>query len=1780
MGKVFLARDLLEDDREVALKVYPASYYHARLKDEFLALKSLYHPGVARALHFGVSESDGAPFFTLEFIRGNPLHAFVDTLPGEARSLATAQLLLKTTRAVAYLHRRGVLHLDLKPDNILVVGSTSGLPPRPVLIDFGLVRLVGEACVSPGHATLPYAPPESFTGAAPTRASDVYSLAAAFYRVFSGRYPVEGKSPKAMAEAHRSRGAAPLPEVPQPLERIFLRALAKDPTKRFHDAGELLRALTQLDRASLFGAGSEPVEVLFHEPEFVGRKQELVALESWLHDGRLCHPVLELLGGSGFGKSRFLEKAQTVLEIGGHKVLAFRSTLEPGYPILSHLERAAQVLLGLPTRTRSWPMMTLEAAKLASRQVLSRILPLLGAGLFILVDDLHLATSLEKELLIDAARALATAGKARGGILVSRVHSPVADTKPTPPLNSEAIAKCAPPARKAGTGLRPAVAGTDFWDGRLEGLATSLVLEPLTVEEALEIDLEGLNSSLASLSPERILALKRGLFDETGGHPLFFVQGLLDLAGGCPESGRFAPTERGASQLRKLSPQERDVAATLGLLDREASSGELADLSGVEIAAVPAAIERLRWRGLVAPRGAGFRIIHESIVDALTSTLATREKTSLHLRIAERLGQAGAPGAQLEAAWHFLEATESRRGIDCALESIELLGAEGAAQGARDSRTLLRAGEAAGASTSSGKALLEAASDALESQGLFAQCVHARKRLVSNLGATSRLKAGDVRRLRKLGSACHRAGLVDEALEHLQLCVTPESEKASLVESLRARADLALISHFRGQTDAALAHAKHGTDAWRHSTNAERQATVQSAVNFLVLEGQVLIRKLEPEEAITVLEEGLKLARKTDSRANTALLLNNLALAQHLFGKLGQALATFEKAEAIAKEFFDAAALVSIRSNVVQILARKGRFQAASAILDQVEESTAANQSKRLRLYCLYTRGIFQSLLGTDSSDLWSKVESQALDTNDTFLSRFARLYLAESHISQGRYSDARSTLTENAREPELSPGIRAPTWSRLALAEALLGRTAAARKARKRLDSEPEGPPLLSAWNQLQCGTSAMETADFEEAVGRLQRCRAVLRGAGATVGEVECALVLADLWIRRAAVASDPGRWLDRAEAEVAIARKLPLESPGDASPRLRDLRCMILEARVVVARWHENFISSLQGRKSRSTARSRAQTDGERRLRDLLARSSGDPALAFAPDLRAMLECLRAAAARLWGDAEGTRSGANRVRRLTAENSVALSAADRTDYERLSPWARFGLKAFEPLGGDPSLEPRHARALDLILRSLERSTGERTAILATLEEIRATLGATHLALVAASGVPVEWIRPDGLEKEAVIPGSESSLWAPCRFRGQERGVLFAARGAGVHFTASDAAFLEAAALALAPRMTAPPSTAAAASNSTDPSRGKNSTTEAPTASLEGTATVSHTRRVITDTALRSGSIARVLKEEGFIAKGRETLKTLRVAAAVAATDMPVLITGDSGTGKSTLARAIHKLSRRAQHPFLVQSASAVPPELFEADFFGYESGAFTGAERTRTGFLFQAEGGTFHLEEIGDLEPALQQRFLRVIEERSVRPLGATQARTFDVRFLVSTQRDLEAMVRRGEFRKDLYYRLNSAHVHLPPLSERRDEIEDLIKHHWQVLRGSRSPFTQTAMSLFRQHDWPGNIRELVGVLNRLSLETQGELTTDDVRAVLGSRSERSQFPACLYESKGYDELLQLLEKGYLEHLLVKHSGNLEAIASALGTTTRSIYRRFERLGLKPRDLLREP
>ncbi len=321
------------------------------------------------------------------------------------------------------------------------------------------------------------------------------------------------------------------------------------------------------------------------------------------------------------------------------------------------------------------------------------------------------------------------------------------------------------------------------------------------------------------------------------------------------------------------------------------------------------------------------------------------------------------------------------------------------------------------------------------------------------------------------------------------------------------------------------------------------------------------------------------------------------------------------------------------------------------------------------------------------------------------------------------------------------------------------------------------------------------------------------------------------------------------------------------------------------------------------------------------------------------------------------------------------------------------------------------------------------------------------------------------------------------------------------------------------------------------------------------------------------------RLLREElkrsysihGIVGNSEAVLNLVEVVRKVAMTDSTVLITGESGTGKSLIARAIHFLSPRKDRAFVTINCAAIPETLLEAELFGYERGAFTGAYTPRKGKFEMANGGTIFLDEIGDMPLSLQAKLLRVIQDREIERLGSEKIVRVDVRIIAATNRDLYALVKEGKFREDLYYRLNVVPIHVPPLRERREDIPLLVEHFLKVYNskyGKRVKLAPDAVQALMEYSWPGNIRELENTVERLVVMHEGAVRAIDLPPHILAYRRRSQTE----EISRLPERLQETEKEKIVEALEKTGYVKSRAAKLLGYTFRQLDYRIKKYGIE--------
>ena len=293
---------------------------------------------------------------------------------------------------------------------------------------------------------------------------------------------------------------------------------------------------------------------------------------------------------------------------------------------------------------------------------------------------------------------------------------------------------------------------------------------------------------------------------------------------------------------------------------------------------------------------------------------------------------------------------------------------------------------------------------------------------------------------------------------------------------------------------------------------------------------------------------------------------------------------------------------------------------------------------------------------------------------------------------------------------------------------------------------------------------------------------------------------------------------------------------------------------------------------------------------------------------------------------------------------------------------------------------------------------------------------------------------------------------------------------------------------------------------------------------------------------------------------------LRLLREAELHAKSDIPVLVTGETGVGKELMAQALGKASRRANGPFVAVNMLALSPTLFESEFFGHAKGSFTGAINDKVGYLGQAKGGTLFLDEIGDLSLEIQGKLLRILQEGEFTPVGKTRAERADVRFIAATNENLEKLVQQRKFRKDLYYRLRFANLHIPPLRERKDDIRLLAAHFLKRTGLSGASLTEKAESALVAHDWPGNVRELKGVLEAAAnLAAGGKIQTEHLNL-----PRRTDIPATLSSTAtvqvGALEPLSEVERRHILAVYQAVGNNKSQCARVLGIGLQTLHRKL--------------
>ncbi len=319
-------------------------------------------------------------------------------------------------------------------------------------------------------------------------------------------------------------------------------------------------------------------------------------------------------------------------------------------------------------------------------------------------------------------------------------------------------------------------------------------------------------------------------------------------------------------------------------------------------------------------------------------------------------------------------------------------------------------------------------------------------------------------------------------------------------------------------------------------------------------------------------------------------------------------------------------------------------------------------------------------------------------------------------------------------------------------------------------------------------------------------------------------------------------------------------------------------------------------------------------------------------------------------------------------------------------------------------------------------------------------------------------------------------------------------------------------------------------------------------------------------------------ILKDEIILGNSPPIKKLLELIDKIAPTDSWVLITGENGTGKELVAKLIHKKSKRRDKPFVDVNCAAIPEELIESELFGHEKGSFTGAIEQKKGKFDLAHQGTLFLDEIGDMSLKTQAKILRILQEQKFERVGGTEIIEVDVRVIAATNKNLEEEIKKGNFREDLYYRLNVVPIHVPPLRERKEDIPILANYFLNKFSyerdGKNRKLTDSAIEVLKNYHWPGNVRELKNLMERLVILVDKEIIDekDILNHIKIQKTYTNGLDEILSKFSNLNDAVKYFEKIFIERKIKENNGNISKTAKEIGMTRRNLYRKLKNLGIE--------
>ncbi|TET32559.1 MAG: GAF domain-containing protein [Planctomycetota bacterium] len=1800
MCTVYLVSDRVSDDRTVALKLISGETNPLRietLRNEFRILSHFNHENLIRVYDFGVLAAGLGFYYTADYIEGMELHRAVEG----ASEDKLIDFIVQVCRGLEYVHARGYIHYDIKPANILVTDDGT-----IKLTDFGLSALADRALGKRIRGTPAYTSPEIITNAAVDARTDLYSLGITLYEITTGATPFRGRGLNDLFRKHVTELPAPpgsvKPDIPEYLEKIILRLLAKNPAERFDGASAIINELARARGVEIEIRHETSAEGYLRNPPLIGRDREMQTLYSALDnlsEGTAAHITLE--GPAGIGRSRILQEIKFESQLRGYATAMVSADDSELFTTLA-VELAAHPEVSLPASLRDAGADALEA----------------GLSPSTLPDD--------------AARVLAIAEQVPTVVCID-------DAQEVTPKILSALSRLS---RFIETSTAPALFLLTTWregedvDPGVFTTASRLRLSPISDEETGEIA----SRMFGSIAPPEMFVAN--LVETTSGIPLAVVETIRMLVStgeiaivegkwhfrGGPEPFEIAPSledfyQKQAKTLRGL---EHKLAYNIALIERAVTMTEISGLHDEAPEKIAAALSQLEKREIIRRREGKIEILNRGIRDAVIATRTSETRRQRHAQIAKRFVRIrGRNITKLEIARHYLLSNQKTKGIRYGLTAIK--SGEIKKNRSTDISFLHHLSKAAKNETQAVRAkILYALADAsardadpsvtlsmideyLETVPRTESREHRAKMeryRAECYGLLKNHEKADVAwkralELAKPGSDTHLGVLLSyvkvlefrgrlEDCEELLLDAVAKFADRESHGRVRVLVSLVRLSLSRGMI-------KKVGEYIRQVQELARRLNIEEDEEIENLPGALHLIRGEYEEAKKYLFNAKKFALKHNNLSALAIININLMLASFSLGLTDEGMQYATEAEGIYRHYADFNGLAQLYAKLSGQVHYAMGASTASVYCEKGLEFARAAGAVRLEHAFLERLGVIARSRGDFAAAFKYADESYDLGVRVLKISPHgALLTRAVASILAGHFANALDFAFEargaaaQTGDPRIVNSVR--VW--ICFIALYTGKLDLA------IEQLGEMEKLLPKLQAIQRYNYLYAAARVWPDLGRIERAAGIFDKMHEEIREIKMDLVHAGLSMMLGRI--ETARYnFRKAESEFRTAHNL-------INPDVNfDTYIELLEAEVEFYLNQSNVekarkkIEELEKELASLPNESPFHRTWLRLYRSRLALLEGDTQSAYNESMSGFLEAKGA----------GFRQMEVELAKIAAETSRDKKESDglKKDVRRqvLEMVANLGDELKIPVQEYLLSPPRESIPLKLLegkssasrdstgnlLRLavfLARENNPQRAIEAILDIVFHTMDAKRAFLVIqggeglsisgsryASGRTPEGVErevsksvirhvietgspifSDNLREESVFSESQSVLdlellsilAIPVRISGEVRGCLYLDNDEkAAAFSTADGDHSQYLA-----------SLAGAVLERQMHIQHVERTSESLSSRLEKQSAEFEIIKRELDETKQTRNIDKLVGQSPTIKKLKDSLRR------TAMIDLPVLLQGEVGTGKNLAARILHDISACTGR-FVVVDCGAITESLFQAELFGVEKGAFTGADETKPGLLEIADKGTIFLDEIADLPALAQKSLLRVLAEGTIRRVGGREPIAVNIRVISSSNRDASELSEQDSFRNDLLYRLNAIQIELPPLRDRVGDIPLLAANFLKQIAaehgGEVKPLSLDSIKALESYPWPGNIRELRNTLERAYIAADEKIMPEHLEL-----SEESPYGGSQLSRDREILSLEEIEREHILRVLKANEGKIVAAARDLKIDRNRLRRKLEK------------